>query len=211
VVVVFCGAMSHTIGDVGYVLLLPLSATLLLTVGRHPLAGLAAAFSGVSGGFAANLLISPTSRRSRRGESMRRTTSRRWPTTSFWARPCSWSRPSGRSSRSTSSSGASVRTGATSCPTGARHCLRPSGRYDRARHGRLPRHAEGHRAARQLRGRRVPHRPVRQPVHLDEPGRHPGCTMLPYSLCFFIGWTTLLVVWVTAGWPVGPGAPVFLH
>lgn len=60
VVIVFCGAMSHTIGDVGYVLLLPLSATLFLTVGRHPLAGLAAAFSGVSGGFAANLLISPT-------------------------------------------------------------------------------------------------------------------------------------------------------
>ncbi|HRE05814.1 MAG TPA: AbgT family transporter, partial [Opitutaceae bacterium] len=59
-VVVFCGTMSHTAGDVGYVLLLPLSAALFHSAGRHPLAGLAAAFSGVSGGFAANLLLSPT-------------------------------------------------------------------------------------------------------------------------------------------------------
>jgi aminobenzoyl-glutamate transport protein len=59
-IVVFSGAMSHTAGDIGYVLLLPMSAALFLTVGRHPLAGIAAAFAGVSGGFAANLLISPT-------------------------------------------------------------------------------------------------------------------------------------------------------
>ena len=57
-VVVGCGAMSHTAGDIGYVLLLPLSMALFHALGRHPLAGLAAAFSGVSGGFAANLLIS---------------------------------------------------------------------------------------------------------------------------------------------------------
>jgi aminobenzoyl-glutamate transport protein len=57
-VVVWCGAMSHTAGDIGYVLLLPLSMALFHAIGRHPLAGLAAAFSGVSGGFAANLLIS---------------------------------------------------------------------------------------------------------------------------------------------------------
>jgi aminobenzoyl-glutamate transport protein len=59
-VVVFCGATSSTAGDVGYVLLLPLSAALFHTAGRNPLAGLAAAFAGVSGGFAANLLLSPT-------------------------------------------------------------------------------------------------------------------------------------------------------
>ncbi len=59
-VVVFCGATSNTAGDVGYVLLLPLSAALFHSAGRHPLGGIAAAFSGVSGGFAANLLISPT-------------------------------------------------------------------------------------------------------------------------------------------------------
>ena len=60
VVIVFVGATSHTAGDVGYVLLLPLSAALFHAVGRHPIAGLAAAFAGVSGGFAANLLLSPT-------------------------------------------------------------------------------------------------------------------------------------------------------
>lgn len=59
-IVVFAGAMSHTAGDVGYVLLLPLSAALFHRAGRNPLAGLAAAFAGVSGGFAANLLLSPT-------------------------------------------------------------------------------------------------------------------------------------------------------
>ncbi len=59
-VVVFCGATSSTAGDVGYVLLLPLSAALFHTAGRNPLTGLAAAFAGVSGGFAANLLLSPT-------------------------------------------------------------------------------------------------------------------------------------------------------
>lgn len=59
-VIVFVGATSSTAGDVGYVLLLPLSAALFHAAGRNPLAGLAAAFSGVSGGFAANLLLSPT-------------------------------------------------------------------------------------------------------------------------------------------------------
>jgi aminobenzoyl-glutamate transport protein len=59
-VVVFVGATSSTAGDVGYVLLLPLSAALFHSAGRNPLTGLAAAFAGVSGGFAANLLLSPT-------------------------------------------------------------------------------------------------------------------------------------------------------
>ena len=58
--VVFAGVNAHTAGDVGYVLLLPLAAALFHGVGRHPVAGLAAAFAGVSGGFAANLLLSPT-------------------------------------------------------------------------------------------------------------------------------------------------------
>jgi aminobenzoyl-glutamate transport protein len=58
--VVFAGAMSHTVGDVGYVLLLPLGAALFHAAGRNPIAGLAATFMGVSGGFAANLLLSPT-------------------------------------------------------------------------------------------------------------------------------------------------------
>lgn len=56
--VVLAGVISHAGTDVGYVLLIPLSAGLFLAVGRHPLAGLAAAFAGVSGGFSANFLIS---------------------------------------------------------------------------------------------------------------------------------------------------------
>ncbi len=55
--IVFAGVMSNTGGEVGYVLLLPLSALVFLAVGRHPLAGLAAAFAGVSGGYSANLLL----------------------------------------------------------------------------------------------------------------------------------------------------------
>lgn len=58
--VVFAGVMSNMASDIGYVVLIPLSAMLFLAVGRHPLAGLAAAFAGVSGGFSANLLLGPT-------------------------------------------------------------------------------------------------------------------------------------------------------
>jgi aminobenzoyl-glutamate transport protein len=49
--------MSNTGGEVGYVLLIPLAAIMFQAVGRHPIAGLAAAFSGVSGGYSANLLL----------------------------------------------------------------------------------------------------------------------------------------------------------
>ena len=55
--IVFAGVMSNTGGEVGYVLLLPLAAMIFLAVGRHPIAGLAAAFAGVSGGYSANLLL----------------------------------------------------------------------------------------------------------------------------------------------------------
>jgi aminobenzoyl-glutamate transport protein len=55
--VVFAGVMSNTGGEVGYVLLIPLAAIMFHAVGRHPLAGLAAAFAGVSGGYSANLLL----------------------------------------------------------------------------------------------------------------------------------------------------------
>jgi aminobenzoyl-glutamate transport protein len=55
--IVFAGIMSNTGGEVGYVLLVPLSAMIFLAVGRHPLAGMAAAFAGVSGGYSANLLL----------------------------------------------------------------------------------------------------------------------------------------------------------
>ncbi|CDQ41685.1 MULTISPECIES: AbgT family transporter [Virgibacillus] len=57
---VFAGIMSSVASDAGYVVLPPLGALLFAAVGRHPLAGLAAAFAGVSGGFSANLLLSGT-------------------------------------------------------------------------------------------------------------------------------------------------------
>ncbi len=55
--IVFAGVLSNTASEVGYVLLVPLGATIFLAVGRHPIAGLAAAFAGVSGGYSANLLL----------------------------------------------------------------------------------------------------------------------------------------------------------
>jgi len=55
--IVFAGILSNTASEVGYVLLVPLGAIIFQTVGRHPLAGMAAAFAGVSGGYSANLLL----------------------------------------------------------------------------------------------------------------------------------------------------------
>ncbi len=56
-VVVFAGVISNTASEVGYVLLIPMAALIFQSAGRHPLAGLAAAFAGVSGGYSANLLL----------------------------------------------------------------------------------------------------------------------------------------------------------
>jgi len=55
--VVFGGVMSSMAADAGYVVLTPLGALLFASLRRHPIAGLAAAYAGVSGGFSANLLI----------------------------------------------------------------------------------------------------------------------------------------------------------
>lgn len=54
--IVFLGVISNMASDAGYIVLPPLAALLFLSFGRHPLAGLAAAFAGVSGGFSANLI-----------------------------------------------------------------------------------------------------------------------------------------------------------
>lgn len=56
-VIVFAGVMSNVASDAGYVVVIPLGAVMFASVGRHPIAGLAAAFAGVSAGFSANLLI----------------------------------------------------------------------------------------------------------------------------------------------------------
>ncbi len=56
-VIVFTGVLSNVASDVGYVLLIPLAGVIFIAVGRHPIAGMAAAFAGVSGGFSANLVL----------------------------------------------------------------------------------------------------------------------------------------------------------
>ena len=56
--VLLAGILSHTAGDIGYVLLIPLSALAFHSAGLNPWVGLAASFAGVSGGFAANFLLS---------------------------------------------------------------------------------------------------------------------------------------------------------
>lgn len=54
-IVAVIGMVSHHASDAAYVVFIPLAAVLYASVGRHPLAGLAAAFAGVSGGFAGNV------------------------------------------------------------------------------------------------------------------------------------------------------------
>ncbi len=53
---VFAGMVSSIAVDAGYVILIPLGAVIFMGLGRHPLAGIAAAFAGVSGGFGANFI-----------------------------------------------------------------------------------------------------------------------------------------------------------
>lgn len=55
--IVFAGIVSNTASELGYVVLIPLGALIFHSLGRHPLAGLAAAFAGVSGGYSANILL----------------------------------------------------------------------------------------------------------------------------------------------------------
>jgi len=59
-IIVFLGVISSIASDAGYLVLIPLGAAAFKSVGRHPLAGMAAAFAGVAGGFGVNLLITPT-------------------------------------------------------------------------------------------------------------------------------------------------------
>src|SRR6185503_2403985 len=57
--IVLVGILSSIASDAGYLVLIPLGAVAFLSVGRHPLAGLAAAFAAVGGTFAVNVLITP--------------------------------------------------------------------------------------------------------------------------------------------------------
>ena len=57
--IIFVGVMSSVASDAGYLILIPLSAAAFASLGRHPLAGLAAAYAGVGCIFAVNILITP--------------------------------------------------------------------------------------------------------------------------------------------------------
>lgn len=56
---IFVGVLSSVASDAGYLILIPLAAAAFLSVGRHPLAGMAGAFAGVGAIFGVNLLITP--------------------------------------------------------------------------------------------------------------------------------------------------------
>jgi aminobenzoyl-glutamate transport protein len=57
--VALAGVLSSLAADSGYVVLIPLAGALFAASGRPPLAGIAAAFAGVSAGYSANLAIGP--------------------------------------------------------------------------------------------------------------------------------------------------------
>ena len=96
--VVFLSVMSSLASDVGYVVLVPLAAMLFAAAGRHPLAGLAASFAGVSGAsrptccWARWTRCWPGPRRWLRAWSTPRTRSTPRPTTTSWRPPRGWSR-----------------------------------------------------------------------------------------------------------------------
>jgi para-aminobenzoyl-glutamate transporter family len=58
-IIVFLGIVSSIASDAGYLVLIPLGAVAFMSVGRHPLAGLAAAFAAVGATFGVNVLITP--------------------------------------------------------------------------------------------------------------------------------------------------------
>jgi aminobenzoyl-glutamate transport protein len=58
-IIVFVGIVSSIAADAGYLVLIPLAATAFVSVGRHPLAGIAAGFGAVSAAFGVNVLIVP--------------------------------------------------------------------------------------------------------------------------------------------------------
>lgn len=58
-IIVFVGILSSVAADAGYLVLIPLAGVAFLSLGRHPLAGLAAGFAAVAGAFTVNMLIKP--------------------------------------------------------------------------------------------------------------------------------------------------------
>ncbi len=58
-IIIFVGVLSSVASDAGYLILIPLGAAAFLSLRRHPLAGMAAAFGGVGAVFGVNLLLTP--------------------------------------------------------------------------------------------------------------------------------------------------------
>ncbi len=58
-ILTFVGIVSSIAADAGYLVLIPLAAAAYLSVGRHPLAGLAVGFASVASAFLVNILIVP--------------------------------------------------------------------------------------------------------------------------------------------------------
>jgi aminobenzoyl-glutamate transport protein len=58
-ILVFVGIISSIAADAGYLVLIPLAGAAFLSIGRHPIAGLAAGFAAVAGAFTVNMLIKP--------------------------------------------------------------------------------------------------------------------------------------------------------
>ncbi|MGB9813357.1 MAG: AbgT family transporter [Thermovenabulum sp.] len=55
--VILIGVLGNAAGDSALIIMPPLAAMIFLSVGRHPLAGIAAAYAAVAGGFSANLFV----------------------------------------------------------------------------------------------------------------------------------------------------------
>lgn len=55
--IVFAGVLANMAGDAGFIVLPPIAALVFMSVGRHPIAGMAAAYAAVAGGFSANLIV----------------------------------------------------------------------------------------------------------------------------------------------------------
>ncbi|EWT02431.1 ABC transporter ATPase [Intrasporangium oryzae NRRL B-24470] len=58
-IIILLGGISSVASDAGYLVLIPLGAAAFVSLGRHPLAGIAAAYAGVSAAFFVNILITP--------------------------------------------------------------------------------------------------------------------------------------------------------
>ena len=58
-VLIFVGVLSSVATDAGYLILVPLGAAAFASVGRHPLAGMAACFAGVGAIFGVNIIPGP--------------------------------------------------------------------------------------------------------------------------------------------------------